>query len=54
MKFHFPQRLSFALRNLFRQRVRSARTLAAISLGVAGLILAGGFVQDILYSWAKR
>jgi putative ABC transport system permease protein len=47
MKFHFPERLSFALRNVFRQRVRSAGTLAAISLGVAGLILAGGFVQDI-------
>lgn len=47
MKFHLPQRLSFALRNVFRQRVRSAGTLAAISLGVAGLILAGGFVQDI-------
>lgn len=47
MKFHFPQRLSFALRNVFRQRVRSAGTLAAIGLGVAGLILAGGFVQDI-------
>ena len=47
MKLAFPQRLAFALRNVFRQRVRSAGTLAAISLGVAGLILAGGFVQDI-------
>lgn len=37
----------FAWRNVFRQRVRSLATLAAISLGVAGLILAGGFVQDI-------
>ena len=43
----FRQRLAFALRNVFRQRARSAATLAAISLGVAGLILAGGFVQDI-------
>ena len=43
------QRLAFALRNVFRQRIRSAGTLAAISLGVAGLILAGGFVQDIFY-----
>lgn len=43
----FSQRLAFALRNVFRQRARSAATLAAISLGVAGLILAGGFVQDI-------
>ncbi|WP_301100551.1 FtsX-like permease family protein [Propionivibrio sp.] len=32
---------------MFRQRLRSLGTLAAISLGVAGLILAGGFVQDI-------
>jgi len=41
------QVLTFALRNVFRHRVRSAATLAAISLGVSGLILAGGFVQDI-------
>lgn len=39
--------LALALRNLFRQRARSAATLAAISLGVVGLILARGFVQDI-------
>jgi putative ABC transport system permease protein len=37
----------FALRNIFRHRARSAATLAAISLGVASLILAGGFVKDI-------
>ena len=47
MKSGIFQRLAFALRNVFRQRVRSAGTLAAIGLGVAGLILAGGFVQDI-------
>ncbi len=47
MKLALPQRLIFALRNVFRQRMRSAGTLAAISLGVAGLILASGFVQDI-------
>ena len=47
MNFAFAQRFSLALRNVFRQRMRSAGTLAAISLGVAGLILAGGFVQDI-------
>ena len=41
------QVMGFALRNVFRHRLRSAATLAAISLGVAGLILAGGFVQDI-------
>lgn len=47
MRLNLHQRWAFALRNVFRQRVRSAGTLAAISLGVAGLILAGGFVQDI-------
>ena len=47
MSTRFLQLLSFALRNVFRQRARSAGTLAAISLGVAGLILAGGFVQDV-------
>ena len=45
--FKAAQALAFALRNVFRHRVRSAATLAAISMGVAGLILAGGFVQDI-------
>lgn len=39
--------LLLALRNIFRQRTRSAATLFAIAVGVAGLILAGGFVQDI-------
>jgi putative ABC transport system permease protein len=47
MSLKLPSGLAFALRNVFRQRVRSAATLAAISLGVAGLILAAGFVQDI-------
>ena len=47
MNFAFAQRFSLALRNVFRQRMRSAGTLAAISLGVAGLLLAAGFVQDI-------
>lgn len=41
-----PQ-LLFAVRNVFRHRARSAATLAAISFGVASLILAGGFIQDI-------
>lgn len=41
--------LSLALRNVFRHRVRSAATLVAIAVGVAGLILAGGFVQDIFF-----
>ena len=47
MSTRILQLWAFALRNVFRQRARSAGTLAAISLGVAGLILAGGFVQDV-------
>lgn len=39
--------LTLALRNVFRHRVRTAMTLAAIVFGVAGLILSGGFVRDI-------
>lgn len=39
--------LKLALRNVFRHRARSAATLIAIAVGVASLILAGGFVQDI-------
>lgn len=38
---------SLALRNIIRQRARSLATLTAIAIGVAGLILASGFVQDI-------
>lgn len=36
-----------AFRNIFRQHVRTAITLAAIVFGVVGLILGGGFVRDI-------
>ena len=39
--------IKFALRNIFRQKVRSGMTLAAIVFGVAALVLSGGFVQDI-------
>src|SRR3989442_10647367 len=39
--------LRLAIRNVMRHRTRTALTLAAIVLGVAGLILAGGFVQDV-------
>jgi len=35
-----------AFRNIFRQRSRTAFTLAAIMFGVTSLILSGGFVQD--------
>jgi len=38
---------TLALRNLTRQRTRTAITLSAISCGVAALILAAGFVADI-------
>jgi putative ABC transport system permease protein len=34
-------------RNVLRQRARTAMTLAAIAFGVIGLILSGGFIQDI-------
>lgn len=39
--------LFIALRNVFRQRARAMANLLAIGLGVAGLIVVGGFVQDI-------
>lgn len=37
-----------AFRDIFRQRGRSALTLLAIAFGVASMIVAGGFVEDIL------
>lgn len=37
-----------ALRNILRQRARTGLTLAAIALGVASLVLSGGFVEDLL------
>lgn len=40
--------LKLAFRNILRQRTRAGLTLAAIALGVASLILSGGFVEDIL------
>lgn len=39
--------LKLALRNIFRNRSRTALTLAAITTGVAAIIVSGGFVQDI-------
>jgi putative ABC transport system permease protein len=38
-----------AVRNVFRQRVRTAITLAAIVFGVVGLILSGGFIHDTFF-----
>src|SRR6185436_12530104 len=40
--------LKIALRNILRQRTRTVLTLTAIALGVASLVLSGGFVADIL------
>ena len=41
--------LRLAARNVGRNRGRSALSLAAIACGVAGLILSGGFVHDLIY-----
>ncbi len=40
--------LKLAFRNLFRHKLRTGLTLAAVVFGVVGLILSGGFVQDML------
>lgn len=37
-----------AFRNVFRQRMRTGLTLSAVGVGVAALIVTGGFVEDIL------
>lgn len=39
--------LELAWRNVFRHRLRTGLTLAAIAFGVLGLVLSGGFVHDI-------
>ena len=39
--------LRCATRNLARQKVRTAMTLGSIMFGVVGLILSGGFIEDI-------
>jgi putative ABC transport system permease protein len=39
--------LRLAARNVARHRLRTGLTLAAIGFGVSGLVLTGGFVQDI-------
>lgn len=36
-----------AFRNIFRNRLRTALTLAAIITGVAAIIISGGFVEDV-------
>lgn len=40
--------LKLALRNIFRQGTRTALTLGAVAIGVASLVLSGGFIEDIL------
>lgn len=49
MSFVDQATLRLAFRNLIRQRSKTIASLAAIGLGVACLILAGGFVKDILF-----
>ena len=39
--------LKLAAQNVLRQRGRSATALIAIALGVASLIVAGGFIHDV-------
>jgi len=42
------QELTLSMRNVFRQRARTALTLTAVALGVASIVLSGGYVEDIL------
>jgi len=42
-----PLDLKLAVRNVFRNKVRSVITLAAIAFGCISLIVAGGFFEDI-------
>ena len=45
--------LKLALRNILRHKVRTAMTLAVIVFGIVGLILSGGFVNDMLFQLAE-
>ena len=45
--------LKLALRNIFRQRGRTAMTLGAILFGVAALVLSRGFFDDMLIQLAE-
>lgn len=38
---------TLAFRNIFRHKLRTALTLAAILFGVIGLIVSGGFIEDL-------
>jgi putative ABC transport system permease protein len=39
--------LKLAFRNIFRNRLRTSLTLAAIVCGVAAIIVSGGFIEDV-------
>jgi len=41
--------LSIAVRNIVRQRTRALLTLASVGVGVVSLMLASGFIDDILW-----
>ncbi len=41
--------ISVAVRNIVRQRTRALLTLASVGLGVVSLILAAGFIDDVLW-----
>jgi len=45
--------LKLGARNIFRQRLRTGVTLGAIAFGVAGIIVSGGFVQDMFIQLAE-
>src|SRR6476619_5269980 len=42
-----------ALRNVFRQKLRTGMTVTAIVSGVVALIVSGGFVQDVYHQLAE-
>lgn len=44
---------SLALRNVLRNRTRTLLTMGAIALGVAGLVVVGGFVEDLFAQLAE-
>ena len=49
-----PHLLGLAARNVLRNTTRSLLSLAAIAVGVAGLILSGGFVNDLIFQLGER
>lgn len=53
MRFSLPARLLLAQRNVFRHRTRTLATMAAISIGVAILIIVSGFIEDAFVQLAE-